>query len=138
MEINRVQNTNFKGMKQMPQEELTFNEEIQNMVQNLSARAEREVPEYGSFKEVFEVVPNKDKNARALGYALKVRKPLIKGDEKLRGLEAVVYDSRSDYMCERVIAKGTKEDILKALKDESLVDKLEVAYVELSKQLEDI
>ena len=45
MEINRVQNTNFKGMKQMPQEELTFNEEIQTMVQNLSARAEREVPE---------------------------------------------------------------------------------------------
>lgn len=138
MEINRVQNTNFKGIKQMPQEELTFNEEVQKMVQNLSARAEREVPEYGNFKEVFEIVPNKDKNARALGYALKIRKPLIKGDEKLRGLEAVVYDSRSDYMCERVIAKGSKEDILKALQDKDLVNKLEVAYVELSKNLEDI
>ena len=138
MEINKVQNTNFKGIKQMPQEELTFNEEIQKMVQNLSARAEREVPEYGNFKEVFEIVPDKDKNARALGYALKIRKPLIKGDEKLRGLEAVVYDSYSDYMCERVIAKGTKEDILKALKDDKLADKLEVAFVELSKQLEDI
>lgn len=138
MEINRVQNTNFKGIKQMPQEELTFNEEVQKMVQNLSARAEREVPEYGNFKEVFEIVPNKDKNARALGYALKIRKPLIKGDEKLRGLEAVVYDSRSDYMCERVIAKGSKEDILKVLQDKDLVNKLEVAYVELSKNLEDI
>ena len=138
MEINRVQNTNFKGMKQMPQDELAFNEEIQKMVQNLSVRAEREVPEYGRFKEVFEIVPNKNKNLRVLGYALKIRKPLIKGDEKLRGLEAVVYDSRSDYMCEKVIAKGTKEDILNVLKDEALANKLEGVFVELSKQLEDI
>ena len=137
MEINRIQRTNFKGIKKMPQEQ-TFEEKVQKMVDDLSARAEREVPEYGDFKTVYEVIKNDSPNSRVLGYALKIRKPNLQNSEKLRGLEAVVYDSYSDYQSERVIAKGSKEDILKALKDEELAKKLTKAFDELSDNLNDI
>ena len=74
MEINRIQRTNFKGIKKMPQEQ-TFEEKVQKMVDDLSARAEREVPEYGDFKTVYEVIKDDSPNSRVLGYALKIRKP---------------------------------------------------------------
>ena len=137
MEINRIQSTNFKGIKKMPQEQ-TFEEKVQKMVDDLSARAEREVPEYGDFKTVYEVIKDDSPNSRVLGYALKIRKPNLQNSEKLRGLEAVVYDSYSDYQSERVIAKGSKEDILKTLKDEDLAKKLTKAFDELSDNLNDI
>ena len=108
------------------------------MVKKLFARAEREVPEYGSFKLVYEEFKNTDKNLNATDFMLKISKPQGTGDEKLRFLEAVAYDLPKPYISERLIASGNKEDILKALKNDKLKTELTEVFKNLAKNLEDI
>ena len=69
---------------------------------------------------------------------LKISKPQGTNDKKLRFLEAVAYDLPKPYISERVIASGTKEDILKALKNENFEEELIKTFTNLSKNLEDI
>ena len=53
---------------------------------------------------------------------LKITKPPkeVEGHEKKRYLELVAYNLPSPYIAEKVIGHGTKEDILKKLKEDGL------------------
>lgn len=133
--INPINKIVSKGISKMHEEELTFEEKIQKMVKNLLARAEREVPEYGDFKSVYEEFPNTDKSITATDFMLKINKPLTKGSEKMRNLVAVAYDIPHPYKTEQTIVHGTKKEVLDALKSEDLPSKLEKIYKELADHL---
>ena len=133
--INPINKIVSKGISKMHEEELTFEEKIQKMVKNLLARAEREVPEYGDFKSVYEEFPNTDKSITATDFMLKINKPLTKGSEKMRNLVAVAYDMPHPYKTEQTIVHGTKKEVLDALKSEDLPSKLEKIYKELADHL---
>lgn len=133
--INPINKIVSKGISKMHEEELTYEEKIQKMVKNLLARAEREVPEYGDFKSVYEEFPNTDKSITATDFMLKINKPLTKGSEKMRNLVAVAYDIPHPYKTEQTIVHGTKKEVLDALKSEDLPSKLEKIYKELADHL---
>lgn len=138
MKINKIQEISTKGIQRMQQKIEPFEEKVQNLVNRLLERAEREVPEYGDFRTVFETLKSENKNMRATDYALKICKPNLKNAEKLRGLEAVAYDAKSGYKSEVVLAQGSKADILNSLRQQDLPKQLENTFIELSKSLEDI
>ena len=137
---NKISNTQFGGIKPKANEVKNMDELIKKMVADLLARAEREVPEYGDFKIVYEQFKNPDKSMVATDFMLKITKPPknIEGHEKKRYLELVAYNLPSPYIAEKVIGHGTKEEILAQLKDEGLNAKIKEKLIQLSKDLEDI
>lgn len=142
-DINKVNSNNqinFKGIQKMAKSEKTFEEKIENMIKVLRNRAEREVPEYGDFALVYEEMPNTEKSLASTDFMLKITKPpkTVSGHEKIRNLEAIAYDLPNPYKCEFSVASGSKADILKALEDENLPEKLKEIFVKLSKDLKDI
>lgn len=133
-------NTSFNSIKPKINEVKNMEEHIQKMVKDLLKRAEREVPEYGDFKIVFEEFKNPDKALCASDFLLKIVKPhnSIEGHEKLRNLELVAYKLPSPYMAERLLACGSKEEILKNLESEELLKKIKDATESLSYNLSDM
>ncbi len=107
-----------------------FDDKLSQMVKTLTTRAEREVCEYGSFKTVKESIKSTDTNNLVQDLTLQVT-PLphvLKSEtpnfEKLRYLELVGTGSKGQS--ESVILKrGTKEEIMSALKDENLLERLQ-------------
>lgn len=137
---NRVNKINFSGIKPKANEVKNMDELIKKMVADLLARAEREVPEYGDFKIVYEEFKNPDKSLFATDFMLKITKPPkeIEGHEKQRYLELVAYNVPSPYIAEKVIGRGNKEEILAQLKDNELCTKIKEKLIQLSRDLEDI
>ena len=133
-----VNNIKAKGVKSMENTAQNLEDFSSKIVDKLYARAEREVPEYGSFKLVYEDFKNPDKNMQATDFMLKISKPKDLQDEKARALEAVAYDLPSQYIVERVLAVGNKKEILSALKNPKLKTELPQVFKDLSKHLEDI
>lgn len=131
MEINRVNKTNFKGLEKMKNVEQPFENHVQKMIDGLLKRAEREVPEYGDFKPVYEIITNTNKDLNATDFVLKISKSL-RNDPKLRVLDASAYNIPNPSRYERSVLIGTKEDILNTLKDEKLKDNLVKIYTRLS------
>ena len=137
---NKINNINFQGIKPKASEVKSMDELIKKMVADLLARAEREVPEYGDFKIVYEQFKNPDKGLFATDFMLKITKPPknIEGHEKKRYLELVAYNLPSPYVAEKVIGHGGKEDILAKLKEPDLCEKIKEKLIQLSRDLEDI
>ena len=137
---NRIDNTNFGGIKPKASEVKKMDELIKKMVADLLARAEREVPEYGDFKIVYEEFKNPDKNLIATDFMLKITKPPknVEGHEKKRYLELVAYNLPSPYIAEKLLEIGTKDKILAKLKENNLADIIKEKLIQLSKDLENI
>ncbi len=137
---NRTTNTQFSGVKPKMNEVKNMDELIKKMVSDLLARAEREVPEYGEFRVVWEEFKNPDKTLGATDFLLKITKPpkTLEGSEKERYLELAAVKRGTPYGAETVIGFGNKEDILNKLKENNLCDKIKEKIVQLSKDLEDI
>jgi len=137
---NRVNNINFNGIKPKANEVKNMDELIKKMVADLLARAEREVPEYGEFRVVWEEFKNPDKSLEATDFLLKITKPpkTLEGSEKERYLEAAALKRGTAYGAESVMGFGSKQDILNKLKEPDLCEKLKEKFIELSKGLEDV
>ena len=138
---NRVNKTEFQGVK--PKGAADMDKLIKKMVDDLLKRAEREVAEYGEFGKngmIFEQFHNPDKGLIATDFMIKISKPsnAVEGHEKKRYLELVAYNLPSPYIAEKVIGHGSKEDILNALREEGLCEKIKQEFVELSRDLEDV
>ena len=134
-QINAIK---IKGVKNMKKLEQNLESYTDKMVEKLFARAEREVPEYGSFKLVYEEFKNPDKNLKATDFMLKISKPENAPNEKFRFLEAVAYDLPKPYIAQRVLASGDKAEILNALKDSNFKKELPQILKNLSEELENI
>ena len=140
MNSQNANNTNFNSLKTKTGEVKKMEEHIKNMVENLLKRAEREVPEYGDFKVVFEEFKNPDKTLCVSDFLLKIVKAPknLAGHEKLRNLELVAYKLPSPYMAECLLATGSKEDILKQLQSNDLLTKIKEKTESLSYNLADM
>ena len=134
--LNRIFIKNFPPKNK--NEVTTMKQHIEKMIKDVCKRAEREVPEYGDFKMVYEEFKNPDEALCATDFMLKVVKPNLKGYEKVRNLELVAYKLPLPYKADRIIATGTKEEILEKLKSSELNSEIETAVKELSKCLEDV
>lgn len=113
---------------------------IEEYINKIFKRAEREVPEYGDFAPVYEQFTNPDKSLSATDFMLKISKPpkSIAGHEKIRNLEVVAYRLPTPYKAERIVATGDKDNILKQLQNPEIIAKIQEAAKSLSHNLEDI
>ena len=137
---NKINNINYGGIKPKANEVKNMDELIKKMVADLLARAEREVPEYGEFRVVWEEFKNPDNSLEATDFLLKITKPPkeIPGTEKDRYLEVAALKRGTPYGAESVIGYGTKEDILAKLKEDGLAETIKDTLIRLSKGLEDV
>lgn len=114
--------------------------EIRNMIADLRRKVVTEVPECGEFPIVYERIPNPDKRFCLTDIMLKVTKPPkeLKGTERERYLELVGYRRPSPYISESVVGFGSKQDILKRLEEETLVEKIMERLPHLDEDLRDV
>ncbi|MCD8378557.1 MAG: hypothetical protein LUB59_07205 [Candidatus Gastranaerophilales bacterium] len=136
MNYNNVSNVKFNGINgvnKVGDNDMTFQEQVDEMLGKISERAELEVPEYGDFAPVMEFFPNLDKDTDVSKYGLKIYKmpkDIVK-DPKQRYVEAAVYMPAGDYKADKIVAMGHKNEILKAINSPEFPEKLNQAYREL-------
>ena len=117
----------------------TLDENIRVIVKKLQNR-DREIPEYGDFRPVKEEFTNLDEKIPATNFVLEISKPSknIEGHEKLRNLTAQAYNLPHPYKSQILLASGEKKDIIKALNDKELLEKLPKIFKKLALDLEDV
>lgn len=115
-------------------------EHIRKMIADLRRKVVTDVPECGEFPVVYESVENPDRRMCLTDIMLKVTKPPkeLEGTERERYLELVGYRLPSPYISETVVGFGSKEDILKRLDEEALVEKIMERLPHLEKDLRDV
>ena len=122
-QLNKIPQTGAKIKMEKLEDKLS------QMITTLTARAEREVCEYGTFKSVQESIQNANKNDILQGVTLqittlpRVLKDEIPNYEKLRYLELVGIGSKGQQ--ESIILKrGTKNEIMETLKEANLLERI--------------
>ena len=115
---------NFKGNEKPSQDE------INELINKLTLRAEREMPDKGYFRPIEEKCPVATKDLDKL--KLKIT-PAAKNSETERALEAFIKHKTKNSEASRCLAIGTSEQILSALKDEKLREKLD-KFIELASE----
>jgi hypothetical protein len=138
---NSVNNNiyNISGKNGMDKEPKSFQDQVDMLLQKISTRAEREVPEYGDFAPVNEDFPNLDKNTQVSKYGLSIYKmpKNVVPDEKKRYVEASAYPLAGDYRSRMVVGSGNKEEVLKLLNSKDFAEKLNSCYADLVEALKD-
>lgn len=118
-----------------------FREQVDRMLEKLIIRAEKEVPEYGDFATVTELIPNLDSgSSHIVGmYGLTILKlpENVRPDPKQRYVEACAYEPTGSFKAKMLVAGGHKEIILSKLRDRKFVDDLYYTYGELVDCLKD-
>ncbi len=136
--IHRINNLRFEGVK--VKKPMNIEQWFENTLKKLHDRAQREVPEYGDFKIIDEKFVNPDKNLKVTDFEIKIVNPPknIEDQEILRGIYITAYNSPSPYKAERLIAAGTKKEILEKLQSKEFLNEILDAAKSLSHSLEDI
>lgn len=139
---NKIQSIimrNLNEVKKVNNENITFDEQVEEIIKNIVARAEREVPEYGDFAPVREFMPNLDPGTTAVGkYGLSVYKMPkdVVPDPKKRYIEASAYVPTGDYKATLVLGSGDKKEVIEKIKSPEFPEKLNNAYAKLLDLLE--
>ena len=137
--INKINNSNFSGIKPKSKEVKTMEQHIKKIVNDVLSRAEREVPPYGEFAPVFEEFKNTNSALDATHFMLKIVKPPknIEGHETLRNIELTAYKVPTPYKASVIIKSGTKDDIIEKLKTPEFHKEIEESFKTLSHDLND-
>ena len=118
-----------------------FREQVEQTLEKLLMRTEREIPDYGDFIPVHEMFPNLDtKSQNIVGmYGLTILKlpQNVRPDPKRRYIEACAYEPTGAYKAKMLVFGGCNDEILSALSDRGLVDKLCDVYATLADSLKD-
>ena len=118
--INRLEN---KSLNNNPDKQsYDLYENLKLLQENMSKRCEYEVPEYGDFKKVVEIVKNNDESAYAGDISLICESS--EDEPKKRYLSFNQMNPENRKGLNTLIASGDKDKILNTLKDEKFVDNL--------------
>lgn len=134
-EINN--NTNIKNIsfKSIPQESIeNFEDTLSTLQNNMLKRCELEVPEYGDFSRVKETLPNNDNSTYAGNVSL-ICEPSEDNPQK----RYLMYNQQNPQNVKGLsclVGSGTKEDILKLLKDENFVNNLKQNSDRMSEKMQ--
>ncbi len=130
------------GVKKMTEREpKNFQDQVDIMLEKITARMEREVPEYGEFSPVLEVFENLDKDSQYYvgKYGLKIYKmpKIADPDPKMRYIEAAAYVPSGDYKADKIVGSGDINEIKNLLSDSKFADKLCSTYGKLLQMIKD-
>jgi hypothetical protein len=118
-----------------------FKEQVEQMLEKLIVRAEREVPEYGDFAPVTELFQNLDPGSQDIvgkfGLTILKLPKDVTPDPKERYVEACAYEPTGSYKAKMFVAGGYKDEILLRLKEGEFIDSLCHSYAVLKDSLKD-
>ena len=97
---------------------------LQNGINNLAKRAEREVPEYGDFAPVVEKFEKYDTDLKIGSPSMKIVYANDKKDKTLKRLELDVPSASGKSSSNIAMELGNKQEILNALFSEKLVERI--------------
>ena len=119
----------------------SFQECVDELVRRTIERIEKEMPETGSFSDIFELFCNPDdQTSKVVGkYGLHVYKMRadIVPDPAKRYVQACAYIPSGEYKATLMAGSGTKAEILALLKEQSYANKLNYTFGELLDMLQD-
>lgn len=119
----------------------SFQECVDELVRRTIERIEKEMPETGSFSDIFELFCNPDdQTSNVVGkYGLHVYKMRadIVPDPAKRYVQACAYIPSGEYKATLMAGSGTKAEILALLKEQSYANKLNYTFGELLDMLQD-
>lgn len=111
------------------------------MIIGLHKQVEEKVPDFGEFEMVHETIENPNPNWCLSHIRLSVRKPMnsIDGHEWKRYIEVKVFNVPDNpYMCEKLIFRGNKQEVLQYLEDPGLAQKIWNLLPQMESDLNDI
>jgi len=119
----------------------TFQECVDELVRRTMSRIEEEMPDKGSFSDIFELFKNPDaRTSDVVGkYGLHVYKMPsdIVPDPAKRYVQACAYIPSAAYKATLMAGSGTKAEILALMKDPAYANKLNYTFGELLDMLQD-
>ena len=125
----------------MNREITCFEDQVDELLERVLARIEREVPEEGDFNPVLELFNNLDEESQYYvgKYGMKVYSmgKSVDADQRKRYVEAAAYIPSGDYKADIVVCSGSKEDIVKKLQDPDFNRFLCRTYGELLEMIEE-
>ena len=137
--INQVKtnNVNFSGVKPKPAEVLNMEEKIKKIIENLLKR-DREIAEYGDFAPISETFKNTEKELCASDFGIKIFQAPegIEDRETQRAAQLVAYKYPTPFFAKKMLAFGTKNEILEKLSQKDLYKEIKQTFIEMSKALE--
>lgn len=94
-------------------------DDIKKLVDIIKQRAEFEIPEVGTFRTISENITNHKPVIQLGNISLNI-KPTSKSNNSIeRILEAVISTKSGQYTTEKILASGSRDDILKFVNDEN-------------------
>lgn len=119
----------------------SFQECVDELVRRTIERIEMEMPETGSFSDIFELFCNPDdQTSNVVGkYGLHVYKMRadIVPDPAKRYVQACAYIPSAEYKATLMAGSGTKVEILTLMNEPSYAEKLNYTFGELLEMLQD-
>ena len=97
---------------------------IQNGINKLAQRAEREMAEYGDFAPIVEKMPNHNKDLKIGEPSIKIVYANYSKDKTLKRLELDVPSESGKSNANYVLELANKQDILKVLADKNLATRI--------------
>ena len=119
----------------------SFQECVDELVRRTIERIEKEMPDEGSFADIFELFCNPDAGTSDIvgKYGLHVFKMPsdIVPDPKKRYVQACAYIPSGEYKATLMAGSGTKAEILALMNDPAFANKLNYTFGELLDMLQD-
>jgi hypothetical protein len=113
----------------------TFDQYLEEQIKRLKVSIDREVPESGPFKDVFDLFTNPDEGSRdaVSSYGIRIYKMRddIVADPAMRFMEAIVYFPGSYYKASVVVGSGTNQELRTLINEPAFIDTLNNAYAQL-------
>lgn len=118
------------SIKKFCQQNIKIEDKITEALDNLINKTENEVPEYGRlFRPVEEEFPNPDLTSIANKVKFTVKASTEKENQKGRILKMEIFSQKGNSISP-IFEVGTKEEILKMLKNESFPEKIKKIIAE--------
>ena len=119
----------------------SFQDYVNELVRRTMKRIEEEMPDKGSFSDIFELFCNPDDGTSDVvgKYGLHVFKMQsdIVPDPTKRYVQACPYIPSAAYKATLIVGSGTKAEILELMKEPSFAEKLNYTFGELLDMLQD-
>ena len=133
--------TDMMNEKKEYEECQSFQECVDELVRRTVVRIKEEMPDKGSFSDIFELFCNPDDGTSDVvgKYGLHVFKMQsdIVPDPTKRYIQACAYIPSAAYKATLIVGSGTKADILELMKEPSFAEKLNYTFGELLDMLQD-
>lgn len=129
--LNNINKTKISGKDIV----MNLSDSLKKTVETMKNRVEKEIPDKGYFRNFAEDFANTDKDIFAKAVSLSIQRDTHNEGKAYLALN--ILHPTMMLNASSKLAYGTREDLLKALNDSNIIDKLENGVKNLSEKMKD-